>query len=138
MSDKKTVVAKIAVTVADEDPSKANKISAATTVAVSKIITEGNNGSKFNLETYELLWLDANIYSTQDNLETLNDLRQIINQIRTFDDGDEYEQYVRQVRNEKIVLIVSGAMGREIVPRTHELQQLRCAYVFCGDKLRNE
>ncbi|CAF1637663.1 unnamed protein product, partial [Didymodactylos carnosus] len=44
------------------------------TTTVTKDIAD-----KPNLEAYELLWLDAHVYSTQDNLETLDELKQVIN-----------------------------------------------------------
>ena len=65
-------------------------------------------------------------------------LRQVINHLRTFEDNDKCEQYIRQISEEKVVLIVSGAFGRQIVPRLHDLPQFSACYVFCQDKKANE
>jgi response regulator RpfG family c-di-GMP phosphodiesterase len=91
-----------------------------------------------NLESFACLWLDQSVDSTQDNLTTQQELRQVINHLRTFDNSDECEQYIQQVTQEKVVLIVSGALGRQVVPRLHDLPQFSAFYVFCQDKKANE
>jgi hypothetical protein len=91
-----------------------------------------------NLESFACLWLDQNINSTEDNLETQKELRQVINHLRTFNDGNQCEQYIQQVNHEKVVLIVSGSLGRQVVPRLHSLSQFSACYVFCQDKKANE
>jgi hypothetical protein len=91
-----------------------------------------------NLESFACLWLDQNVDSTQDNRDTQKELRQVINHLRTFDNSDECEQYIRQITKEKVVLIVSGSLGRQIVPRLHDLPQFSAFYVFCQDKKANE
>ncbi|CAF5086200.1 unnamed protein product, partial [Rotaria sp. Silwood1] len=55
-----------------------------------------------------------------------------------FDNLQEGEAYIRSIEREKIVLIVSGGYGREIVPRIHDLIQVNCIYVYCYDKARHE
>jgi hypothetical protein len=39
-----------------------------------------------NLETFSLLWLDAQVNTTKDNRQAQEKLRQIINHLKTFDD----------------------------------------------------
>jgi hypothetical protein len=91
-----------------------------------------------NLESFACLWLDQNIDSTQGNRDTQKELRHVINHLRTFDNSDECEKYIRQINQEKVILIVSGSLGQEIVPRLQDLPQLSAFYVFCQDKKRNE
>ncbi|CAF1135549.1 unnamed protein product [Rotaria sordida] len=91
-----------------------------------------------NLESFACLWLDQNVNSTQDNLATQKELRQVINHLRTYDKSDECEKYIRQITKEKVVLIVSGSLGQEIVHRLHDLPQFSACYVFCQDQKRNE
>ena len=83
-----------------------------------------------NLESFACLWLDQNVNSTDDNLETQQQLRQVINHLQTFDDGDQCEQYIGKIKQEKIVFIVSGSLGQEVIPRIHSLPQLLTCYVF--------
>ena len=97
-----------------------------------------DRSAKSNLESFACLWLDQNVHSTQDNRDTLQELRQVINHLRTFDNSDECEQYIRQITTEKVVLIVSGSLGRHIVPRLHDLPQFSACYVFCQDEKANK
>ncbi|CAF1152950.1 unnamed protein product [Didymodactylos carnosus] len=91
-----------------------------------------------NLESYVLLWLDGDINKTHDNIETLKELRQVINYIQTFDDIEQCESYIREIQNEKVLLIVSGSIGRRITSRIHDLTQFSGFYVYCQDKASNE
>jgi hypothetical protein len=91
-----------------------------------------------NLESFACLWLDLTVNSSEDNINTQKELRQVINHLRTFEDSNECEQHIRQITQEKVVLIVSGGLGRQIVPRLHDLPQFSACYVFCQDKKANE
>ena len=91
-----------------------------------------------NLESFTCLWLDQSVNSTKDNRDTQRELRQVINHLRTYDNANECEQYIRKITQEKIILIVSGFLGRQIVPRLHDLPQFVACYVFCQDKKANE
>ncbi|CAF1614661.1 unnamed protein product [Rotaria sp. Silwood1] len=84
-----------------------------------------------NLEAFACLWLDANVKNTDDNRETEQELRQIINHLRIFDQADACEKLIRATKQEKIVLIVSGQLGRDVIPRLHNLPQLVACYVYC-------
>ena len=97
-----------------------------------------NPSTTSNLETFTCLWLDQNVDSTQDNRDTLQELRQVINHLRTFQSSDDCEQYIRRIIQEKVVLIVSGSLGRQIVPRLHDLPQFSACYIFCQDKKAGE
>jgi hypothetical protein len=99
---------------------------------------EGTSGANTNLETFLIVWLDANVNETQDNTKTYDELRASINCIQTFENLQAGEEYIRSIRGENIVLIVSGGYGREIVPQIHDLIQVNCIYVYCADKARNE
>lgn len=90
------------------------------------------------VESFTCLWLDVDVDSTEDNLDTQNELRQIINHLRTFSNSNACEQYIQQIKQEKVILIASGSLGRIIVPKLHHLPQLSACYIFCNDKKLNE
>jgi hypothetical protein len=93
---------------------------------------------KQNLETYSLIWLDAVVNSSQENLLAQQQLRTSINHLLIFADDNECEDYIRSTpTQDRIIFIVSGRLGQKIVPRTHQLQQLFSIYVYCSDKRRN-
>ncbi len=94
---------------------------------------------KQNLETYFLIWLDAAVNSSKENVEAQQQLRTSINHLTTFDDGNECEEYIRSVpKEDRIVLIVSGQLGQKIVPHIHQLRQISSIYVYCMDKKKNK
>ncbi len=92
-----------------------------------------------NLETFSLLWLDAAVNESQENIDAQQQLRTSINFLRTFEDGDQCEKYIRSIpKDDRIVLIVSGRFGETIVSRIHSLRQMSAIYVYCKDKKRHE
>ncbi len=92
-----------------------------------------------NLETFSLFWLDAQVNSTEDNRQTQQKLRQIINQLKTFDDQNQCQQHITSLSpQDRLVLIISGRCGRQLVPQIHQLQQLSSIYVYCMDAKANK
>ena len=104
----------------------------------------GNNSkplelSNDNLETFSIFWLDAEVNKTEDNRNTQLKLREIINHLKTFDDQGECHQRILSLSQEdRLVLIVSGRYGRQLVPQIHHLRQVSSIYVYCMDKKDNE
>ncbi|CAF1424874.1 unnamed protein product [Didymodactylos carnosus] len=107
---------------------------------VSKMIELSEDQSEANkiLETFIIVWLDANVNKTKDNEETYKALRRSINYLKTFDNMQESEAYVQSIHCEKIILIVSGGFGMEIVPRIHDFEQINSIYVYYDDKSCHE
>ena len=91
-----------------------------------------------NLESFSCMWLDQDVHTTQDNQETLQKLRSIINHLQLFDNCNDCEQCIRQITKEKVVLIVSGRSGRTIIPFVHDLPQFLASYIFCQDLKANK
>ncbi|CAF0880744.1 unnamed protein product [Adineta ricciae] len=97
--------------------------------------TSANN----NLETFSLAWLDAQIDSTEENKQTQQQLRQIINHLKTFHDKQQCHDCVTSLSSQdRLVLIVSGQYGRELVPQIHSLRQVSAIYVYCMNKQAHE
>ncbi|CAF0960412.1 unnamed protein product [Didymodactylos carnosus] len=91
-----------------------------------------------NLETYTLIWLDKNVNETEENLNTQKKLRAAINQLKVIDDCNKCVNYLTDIKDQKMVLIVSGSYGPQVIPVVHGLKQLNDIYVFCVDKKSNE
>lgn len=91
-----------------------------------------------HLEIFSLIWLDKNV-NLQDTRNTEQKLRTIINSIKNFEDVKQCQQYIEQrSQTDRLVLIVSGQMGRIILPFIHHLRQVVSIYVYCIDKKKNE
>ncbi|CAF3628698.1 unnamed protein product [Rotaria sp. Silwood1] len=90
-----------------------------------------------DLEIFTLIWLDAEINGSE-NKQTQNDLRQLSDDFQTFDSIYDCETYIQSLSiDTRIVLIVSGRLGREIVPRIHDIKQIYSIYVYCFDREAN-
>ncbi|CAF3621208.1 unnamed protein product [Adineta steineri] len=91
-----------------------------------------------SLEIFSLIWLDANV-DVKDTRDTEVKLRSIINHIKKFQHIKQCQQYIQQTsQKDRLILIVSGRLGREIVPYIHQLRQVISIYVYCMDKKSNE
>jgi hypothetical protein len=90
-------------------------------------------------ENVTALWLDAAVNTNPENRKIEQKLRTLINPLKTFDSKNQCEKYIRSVSSqEQILLIVSGQLGRELVPHIHNLPQVIAIYVYCRDKKANE
>jgi len=95
--------------------------------------------SNENLETFSIFWLDEQVNTTEDNRNTQLKLKEIINHLKTFDDQNECLQRILSLSTQdRLVLIVSGRCGRQLVPQIHHLRQVSSIYVYCMDKKANE
>jgi hypothetical protein len=87
-----------------------------------------------NFETYSLVWLDASINS-KENLDAQAKIRSSINYLQVFDGLKECETYIQSIPSgDRVVLIVSGHFGQELVPKIHHLEQVFSIYIYCGNK----
>ena len=92
-----------------------------------------------NLETYYLIWLDGYVNKSPENIIAQNQLRTLINHLKTFEDGKTCEEYIRSLsETDRIVFIVSGASGKEIIPQVHQLRQILSIYIYCLNKKKYE
>ncbi|CAF4013112.1 unnamed protein product, partial [Rotaria sordida] len=56
-----------------------------------------------------------------------------------FQDIEQCQKYIEeQLQKDRLIMIVSGRLGQEIVPSIHQLKQIILIYVYCGDKESNK
>ncbi|CAF2895160.1 unnamed protein product [Rotaria sp. Silwood2] len=92
--------------------------------------THGNN-----LETFSLLWLDEKVNTKEENKHAQKRLRSTINHVIIFHDQTECQQYIMSSsEQDRIVLIISGRLSKELIPHIHRLRQLSAVYVYCWDR----
>ena len=75
---------------------------------------------------------------TKDSQRTLEQLRSVVNNVTLISQPEECIVIFESIQAEKVFLIVSGALGRSLVPRIHKMTQVDAIYIFCGDKSRHE
>jgi hypothetical protein len=109
-------------------------------MATTLVSNDGSNTNAYDndLELFSLIWLDAN-NTINDSRDTQRNLRSIINQLKIFQDPQECQQYIEQrPKEDRLVVIVSGQMGRVVIPIIHRYQQVSSIYVYCNDTKNNE
>ncbi|UJR12819.1 hypothetical protein I4U23_016993 [Adineta vaga] len=84
-----------------------------------------------NLEYYTLIWCGKSVNSTEENRRTKVEFRKIINFLKTFETNEECRTYIERSVDEKIVLIISGNLGQDLVPEIHYLEQIVAVYIYC-------
>ena len=96
-------------------------------------------GTRRLLQNFLLVWLDANLdESKADFKNSLERLRNVVASIRTFQDVKQCINFLNEISEEKVFMIVSGALGQQVVPEIENKPQLEAIYVFCGNKAAHE
>lgn len=94
--------------------------------------------SKFdslNLETFTLVWLDRKLETTSDNLALLAKLRTSVNAVRTFTHLDTCRMFIEaQSVDDRLILVVSGECGQQLIPVVHDTDQINSIYIFCMNR----
>ena len=87
-----------------------------------------------NKESTTLIWFDPRMEIAQDTDGTEQRLRQINDYVLFHENGDQCLMEAESIRCEKILLVVCGSLGLEIVPRINSLSQLEAIFIFCEKK----
>lgn len=92
-----------------------------------------------NIEGTYVIWLDSSVDILEENRIAQQKIRSITGHLKLFENIQDCERYLNQASiNDRILLIVSGRLGKEIVPRIHHYRQIFSIYVYCGDKTQHE
>ncbi|CAF3134546.1 unnamed protein product [Rotaria sp. Silwood2] len=100
----------------------------------SSVVSKRDHRTDTNdmVQNFLLVWLDTKIdESSDDYLNCIKQLRQTFNTIEIFRDTDECIDYISELQNEKVFLIISGTLCKTVVPLIHNMVQLYSIYVFC-------
>ena len=89
-------------------------------------------------EQFSLIWLDAIVDNSIENVETQSSLRNVIHNFKAFQQADSFIHFIQASTKSRLILIVSGRLGQEVVPQIHRLCQVYSIFVYCSDKERNE
>ncbi|CAF4142231.1 unnamed protein product, partial [Adineta steineri] len=82
-----------------------------------------------------LIWLDNNINENNaDCSNTIKQLKRVVNNINTFTNGDQCVEFIQTINNNKVCMIVSGSLGKHIVPHVHDMSQVDTIFIFCNNQ----
>ena len=86
-----------------------------------------------------LIWLDNKIDTNDpDYRNIITRLRCVVNSINIFTNHDQCVNFLRDISNENICMIISSALCQNIVPLIHDIAQLHTIFIFCGGKAEHE
>ncbi|CAF0793340.1 unnamed protein product [Adineta steineri] len=102
---------------------------------VSTCTTETRRMNMQRMQNVLLIWLDNNINeNTADCSNTIKQLKRVVNNINTFTDGDQCVEFIQTINNNKVCMIVSGSLGKLIVPHVHDMSQVDTIFIFCNNQ----
>ena len=91
------------------------------------------------LQNFLLVWLDANLNESKaDSKNSLERLRNVVTSINIFKDAEKCIEFLNEISEEKVFIIVSGSLGRQVVPDLEDMPQVQSIYIFCGKKAIHE
>ena len=91
------------------------------------------------MQNFLLIWLRADIdYSSQEQQNILVELRSIANEVSVFTQSDECIDYVTDIVDIKVILIIDDTLGEQILPLIHDISQLSAVYIFCHQTSNHE
>ena len=92
-----------------------------------------------NIEDFALVQLDnpSEMLNKHITVRTAR-LRNIIHCIKNFQNSDACINYIQSVKREKIFFIVSGTLGKRVLPVIHDLNQIAFVYIFCENRPAHE
>ncbi|CAF4060731.1 unnamed protein product [Rotaria sordida] len=119
--------------------SKPNKSSSSAAAAGAPIVvsrsTTQSRPVRRVLRNFLLIWLDDNFDESQDNYKkSIQHLHDISTTVTSFTDVDECIDFLTDIHNEKVFMIVSGVLGQHIIPEIQECPQLTSIYVLCHNQ----
>ena len=62
----------------------------------------------------------------------------MINDVQVFTESAACVDFLREVDDEKVFVIASGALGKDLVPQIHLLPQVDTIYIFCDNRERHK
>jgi hypothetical protein len=93
-----------------------------------------------NVETFVLIWFDMATNKNEDTIIFQSKLRAIINSLFIFHTIDETINFIKNIKEEKVFLILSDLFEWELIERIemNKLSQLDSIYIFYHDKSKHK
>ncbi|CAF1053051.1 unnamed protein product [Adineta steineri] len=109
---------------------------------VSKFFSDAVENRRIIMQRMQnilLIWLDNNVNENNaDYGNTIKQLKSVVNNVNTFTDGKKCIDFIQTINNNKICMIVSGALEKHIVPHMHDMSQVNTIFIFCNNQEWNK
>lgn len=86
-----------------------------------------------------LIWLDTNSNGSNDNFYRLKDqLQHVVQTIKIFVDVDQCIDFLTDIQDEKVFLVVFEGIAQQVIPSIHNIDQLYAVYIFSEGETTNQ
>lgn len=91
------------------------------------------------IQNYFLIWVDENINVDDETFQNaLSRLQHVIKQIKVCTTPAQCIEVLNDLNDGKVFIIVSGTLGKHLVPRIHGIACVDVIYIFCENKDRHQ
>jgi hypothetical protein len=87
-----------------------------------------------NKEDIRLIWVDTKIDDSEDSAHTQILLLEFNPAALFYTDLTRCVNLIKSITDEQILLIVSGALAREVLSQVHNLRHLAAVFIFCRNR----
>lgn len=91
---------------------------------------DNNTVSKTESLQDTIVWLDA-CKNPNEISQVLVGLRKICNEVVRLTKADEFNEFLQKSTSGRVILIISGAIGRDYIPKIHTNPKIDSIYIFC-------
>ena len=86
------------------------------------------------LQDYGLVWVDGNFDASDSNCQNaLQQLQAVANNVQVFTESNACVDFLRNIGEEKVLVIASACVAEELVPKIHSMPQVDTIFIFCSD-----
>ncbi|CAF1379683.1 unnamed protein product [Adineta steineri] len=90
------------------------------------------------IQNYSLVWIDTNIGETKSNRQNnLIQFQSIINDTNVFTNANECVDFITDMDNEIVFLIISGTVEQYLVSTIYDITQINVIFIFRPNKQLN-
>jgi hypothetical protein len=119
--------------------STANNFFTKTNAMNQRITTKSTRRLRQFIENFVIIWLDTNInVLDSDYRNSITHLRRIVNPINTFRDADTCVDFLTEIKDKKVLMIVSDDLAQRLIPLIEQIDQLDSIYVLSAHKMEHE
>ncbi len=72
--------------------------------------------------------------NNEHSQDTLSKLRKVVKKVECCTEPAHCIKLLNDMNDEKVLVICSGSLGKDIVPQIHNMSNLVAIYIFCGNK----
>jgi tetratricopeptide (TPR) repeat protein len=107
--------------------------------AITTALSHVNRPRQRIAQNFRLIWVDSNIDKSKEVSQNIvAQLRSVVNDVNIFTQPKQCIQFLNELEDEKVFVIISESLGQELVPNIHNLPQVDAIYIFCRNKSQHE